>query len=178
MEHTELWIIIMFVVAIVSGMFIAVATEGYYIIQQIEPLLERDFLTQSPENVTLIPDLGAISFQSSLDTCEMTIGKGQSQKITIMIYSPERVNLSFTITKECDPRVGTPFYTPELPPGITACFDQNEITVEADSEVTVNLTLGIGDEATSGTYPLEVWVIQDTPFGSFADGTVLRLTIL
>jgi len=175
-EHTELWIIIVFVVAIVSGMFIGAVTDGYYVMQ-IEPSLERDFLIQPPENVTLIPDLGAISFQSSLDTCEMTIGKGQSQKITIMIYSPERVNLSLTIAKECDPRVGTPFYTPELPPGITACFDQNEITVEADSEVTVNLTLAIGDEATSGTYALEVWVIQDTPFGSFADGTVIRLTI-
>lgn len=175
MEHMELWLIVVFAVVITSCMLIASVTEPFEVIP-MEPPLERNF-TQPPENATLIPDLGSIPFDLSLGTPEITVTKGQSLNMTVTIYSTEKVDLLLRIAKEDDPLPLVPFYTPELPPGIIAYFDQDEITVKADSEVIVNLTLLVDDQATAGTYTLQVSADQKTFYGSHGVCVPFKLTI-
>jgi len=178
MKGTKLCAIAVFAVFVTSGLLIAFAIEGFKVIL-IEPSeVGNPPLPQPPENATVISELKSISFDLSLDTHNITVSKGQSMNITVTVYSPEKVNVSLTVgTEDYVPRLALIGLQPELPPGITANLNRTEISLEAGSIVTVNLTLSIESQATSGTYTLQIFAIQKTSHGGASVDVPFQLTI-
>jgi len=175
MKHTKLWATIMFSAIITSIMLIAFAAEQPKIVL-VKPSQVREYF-KPPENATVIPDLKPILFDLSLSTGEITISKRQSMNIMITIRSIdiEKTNLSLTVLAlDVVPDLTIPT---ELPSGIIASFDAPEISVDSGSEVTANLILTVSDQASSGTYTLQVCAIQKTLHGSVAVGAAFRLIV-
>jgi len=185
MKRIKVWTIVAFAAVIASGILMAFATQGFNVVP-IEPsqIGEPPQRPQPPENATLIPELSSIPFDLSLNTSEITVSKGESVNITVMIYSTERVDLLLVVGPwDHVPSWGEVMLIgpPELPPGIVAYFGQietTEISVEANSSITMNLTLSVENQAASGTYTLGVSAIQQTSHGCVSASVPLHLIIL
>lgn len=187
MKRIKLWAVVAFVVIAISGILVAFAIEQ----SEVTPIEASQIgkppqpAPKPPENATLIPGLSAIPFDLSLETSEVTVSKGESVNITVMIWSPEKVDLLLVVGTGnytpvwIDPSMPPELQTrlqPELPLGIMVSLERTEVGVEAGM-VTVNLTLSIGDQAASGRYTLEVSAIQKTFYGGFGASVPLQLTI-
>ena len=170
MKRTKLWVIVVFAVVIMSGILLAFATEQFKTIP-IESKEVQEY-RQPPENATIIPSPGLITFpfELSLEASQIAVSKGQSRNVRVTIYFTEKANLSLTVRAEAS-------MLPELPPGIIACLDQTEIKAEASSRVTVNLVLSVESQATSGTYTLQIFATQKLSHGHVTMGVPLQLTI-
>lgn len=186
MKHTKLWIIVVFAAVITGSILIASAMETFKVPaepSEVENCLHcsqppQNYL-QPPENAKVIPELGSIQFDLSLDTREIVLSKGQSMDLAVTIYSPQKVDLLVTVGAEDHvPDLALIGLQPELPSGITASLDRTEISVEAGPAVTMNLILSIGDRATPGTYTLHIFAIRKTSCGGTAVGVPFQLTIL
>jgi hypothetical protein len=174
MKRKKLWTVVVLAVIVTSGIMIVSAMERFKAKgvkpSQIEnrPQLPQNY-PHPPENATIIPELGSIPFDLSLDTPEIMLSKDQSLDLTVTIYSDEKVDLFLMVLTEDD--VPTLVSEHKLLPGVTTRFDRTEITVE--SEVTVNLTISIGNQATSGTFALQIFASD----GGHVVGVPLQLTI-
>ena len=173
MKGTKLWAMFVFAAILVSCVVIAFAKQGVEVIQtELSQVRNR---IQPPENATIVDEIGTVYFDLSLNTREVTVAKGQSLNMSVTVSSMERVDLKLMALNESDsPTLSS---TPELPLGINAHLDRTEITVEEGSEVIVNLTLSISDQAASGIYRLRIYAVQKTNFGEVGTGKPLQLTI-
>ena len=180
----KLWAVVAFVVIAISGILVALAIEQ----SKVTPIETSQIgkppqpAPKPPENATLIPGLSSIPFDLFLEASEVTVSKGESVNITVSIWSPEKADLLLVVWTGnytpvwVPPELQTRLH-PELPPGIMASLERTEVSVEADSMVTMNLTLSIGDQAASGRYTLEISAIQKTFYGSVSLDVPLQLTI-
>jgi len=170
MKRVKLWVIVVFTVVVINGLLLAFAMKQSETIPI--NLKEAQEYRQPPENATVIPAPGLITFpfELSLETSEISVSKGQSQNVTITIYFNEKADLSLTVRAEES-------MLPELPSGIMVCLDKTEIGGKVSSEVIVNVTLSIGSEATSGTYALHIFATQKLSHGYAAIGVPLQLMI-
>jgi hypothetical protein len=188
MKDQKIWIVIALLAVLVGGILVAFAKERFQVAPVSSQVENCPYCPQSPENnpqplqppenATVIPELGTIMFDLSVDPREAVLFKGQSLNITVTLYSHQEVNLSLAVgTGDDVPDLVLLGLEPELPLGFMATFSQNEIRMEANSTVITNLTLSISDEAITGTYTLEIFAVQKTRYGGHAVGVPLRLTI-
>jgi hypothetical protein len=149
-------------VSTVAGLFLY----GYFLYpptRSITPPFVRQY---TPPSDILPPELfPRVGLFLLLENITITISRGESSSIPILVLTRQEGNVSLTINRG------------DIPTAITAFLDQTSLAMKANSAVTVNLTISIGNDVMPGTYNLGVTGTQTTSNWTSSFGAGLAVSV-
>jgi hypothetical protein len=137
------------------------------------PQIDRE--RPSPDNATIIPDIEAVTFGLSTPISDITIPRGTSSNLIVMLHSLKRVELLLWVEMADAPSLD--MQPPTLPAGIDITLNMTEVSLESDSDTILNVAILIENDAEAGIYDLMIAAIQRTSYGSATVRIPLRLTV-